>query len=93
VRTYDVQACGEGHAETARAGSAVEYALAQGEVLTVVGRVQHAAGGLSELLPPRGQRHVRLYRHPPRVARARLLAREAAAWGVAAVALVLTLAA
>jgi hypothetical protein len=93
LRTYDVHACGEAHTQTARAGSAVEYALAEGELLTVVGRVQHTADGLSELLPPRGQRHVRLYRHAPRVARARLRAREAAAWGVTVVSLALTLAA
>jgi hypothetical protein len=93
VRTYDVHASGDGREATVREGCAVEYALEDGEVLTVVGRVRHRADGLIALLPLSGQHHVRLYRHSPRAARLRLLAREAGAYACTTAALTLALAA
>jgi hypothetical protein len=93
VRTYDVHASGDGHEATGLGGRAIEYVLEDGEALTVVGRVRHRPDGLTALLPPSGQHHVRLYRHTPRAARLRLLAREACAYACTTAALTLTLAA
>jgi hypothetical protein len=93
VGTYDVHASGDGHEATVRERRAVEYVLEDGNVLTVVGRVRHRADGLTVLLPLSGQPYVRLYRHTPRAARLRLLAREAGAYACTAAALTLTLAA